>query len=276
LEDDVARTFPHGLADRGIQAVAVLTVSGLAALAAWISYHHMLTLAEQAGERGIDAHAFPLTVDGLDVIGMLVLLADRRNGRRSGPLPFIILGVGTLASITANIAVAPDNLVARAISGWTAIALLAAAKMLAHLFDPTHTTTASANNADEASPNTAAEPPAVDESQRPPESVSGRRASRRRDRADTARRLPTTDATLARWRTIWHATRHLDAATRETAAQHGVSLRTLQFIRAAGEDGHLTAPPPTERTPPPPDPTPRRGQVTPEPHPNGAVTGGVT
>jgi hypothetical protein len=278
LEDDVARTFPHGLADRGIQAVAVLTVSGLAALAAWISYHHMLTLAEQADEHGIDAHAFPLTVDGLDVIGMLVLLADRRNGRRSGPLPYTILCVGTLASITANIAVAPDNLVARAISGWTAIALLAAAKMLAHLFEPTHTTTARANNQDEASPSAATEPPSVDESQRPPDPVARRHASRQwRDRYDTARRLPTTDITLSRWRTIWHATRHLDTATRETAAQHGVSLRTLQFIRAAGEDGHLTDAHPTEPpTPPPPGPTPESEPATQELQPNGELTSAVT
>lgn len=130
------RTRHHTLADKATRVIAVATVSGLAALAAWISYRHMLLLAERSHERGLDAHAFPLTVDGLDLIGVLVLLADRRSGRRSGWLPWTVVAIGTLASIAANIAVAPDNPIARAISGWSAVALLAAAKMLAHLFEP--------------------------------------------------------------------------------------------------------------------------------------------
>ena len=105
------------LADKATRVIAVLTVSGLAGLAGWISYHHMLLLARRSGHSGIDAHAFPLTVDGLDLIGVLVLLADRRTGRRSGALPWSVLAVGAAASIAANIAVAPDNVVARAISG---------------------------------------------------------------------------------------------------------------------------------------------------------------
>jgi len=104
-------------ADKLTRALAVLTVSGLAVLAARISYRHMLLLAERSHVYGLDAHAFPISVDGLELIGVLVLLADRRTGRRSGWLPWTVLGTGTLASITANIAVAPNNLVARAISG---------------------------------------------------------------------------------------------------------------------------------------------------------------
>jgi hypothetical protein len=59
---------------------------------------------------------------------------------------------------------------------------------------------------------------------------------------DAARRVPVTPDAHARWRAIWAATQHLPAATRETARAHGVSVRTLQFIRAAGEAGHLTTP----------------------------------
>lgn len=237
----------------------------------------MLTLAQRNGHHGIGAHAFPLTVDGLDVIGMLVLLADRRTGRRSGPLPWTILGVGTLAGITANIAVAPDNLVARAISGWTAIALLAAAKMLAHLFEPTDTTAAgSAPDPDKVSPATAAEAAEVDQSHQPLDSATKRHASPRRNRAATARRLPTTEGTLARWRAIWQATQHLGAATREMAQQHGVSLRTLQFIRAAGQDGHLTAAPTPNDTPSPPNALGNPEGPTAGPHPHGALASAVT
>jgi hypothetical protein len=72
---------------------------------------------------------------------------------------------------------------------------------------------------------------------------AGRGHQRRRTPGDAARRVPVTPTARARWHAIWHATRHLPAATRDVAHAHGVSLRTLQFIRAAGEAGHLAAPP---------------------------------
>jgi hypothetical protein len=240
----VPTTHHNSLADNAIRAIAVITVSGLAGLAARISYQHMLLLAERAGELGIDAHAFPLTVDGLDLIGVLVLLSDRRTRRRSGPLPWAVLTIGTLASLTANIAVAPDNIIARAISGWTAIALLAAAKMLSHLFEPNHTTepetpavaAVSAPNAETSQDTEPLREPDADD-----EDIT---TVRRRNPNDIARRLPTSDKALAKWRAIWDATKHLDTATPDSAAAHGVSLRTLQFIRSAGEAGHLTEPTP--------------------------------
>ena len=258
-------THHNSLADNAIRAIAVITVSGLAGLAARISYQHMLLLAERAGELGIDAHAFPLTVDGLDLVGVLVLLADRRTRRRPGPLPWTVLTIGTLASLNANIAVAPNNIVARAISGWTAIALLAAAKMLSHLFEPNHATELTTPAVPAATADT--EPlrgPDVDD-----ESIT---TVRRRNPNDIARRLPTSDKALAKWRAIWDATKHLDTATPDSAAAHGVSLRTLQFIRAAGEAGHLTTPTP---------PSPSGASFTPADNPtetnhHSTLTGALT
>ena len=258
-------THHNSLADNAIRAIAVITVSGLAGLAARISYQHMLLLAERAGELGIDAHAFPLTVDGLDLIGVLVLLADRRTRRRPGPLPWTVLTIGTLASLTANIAVAPNNIVARAISGWTAIALLAAAKMLSHLFEPHHATELT----------TPAVPVATADSEPlrgPNVDDEGITTIRRRNPNDIARRLPTSDKALAKWRAIWDATKHLDTATPDSAAAHGVSLRTLQFIRSAGEAGHLTEPTP---------PSPGTASFTPADNPtetnhHGTLTGALT
>jgi hypothetical protein len=207
----------------------------------------------------VDAHAFPLTVDGLDLIGVLVLLADRRTGRDSGWLPWTVLTVGTLASITANIAVAPPNLIARAISGWSAVALLAAAKLLAHLLEPPPTVDEaadqqrhSADRAPAATPVTVVQAAALMPAAVAGDSVGDARplsagtAARPQPQPairDAARRLPTSDAARTRWRDIWQATCHLDHATADMAATHGVSLRTLQFIRAAGRAGHLPAPP---------------------------------
>jgi hypothetical protein len=250
-------------ADHAIRAIAVTTVSGLAGLAARISYQHMLLLAERNGEYGIDAHAFPLTVDGLDLIGVLVLLDDRRTQRRPGPLPWAVLAIGTLASLTANIAVAPDNVVARAISGWTAIALLAAAKMLSHLFEPQHTTRTLPNEPISGVP--ASDPEATTTP------TQAQPTNARPSAGDIARRLPTSESALNRWRAIWAATRDLDTATADSAVTHGISLRTLQFIRAAGEAGHLD--PPTSAALPSAAFTP--ADQTTEPNHHGTLTGAV-
>jgi hypothetical protein len=234
----------HAATDVATRVVAVLTVAGLAGLAATISYQHMVLLARRHGVSGIDAHAFPICVDGLDLIGVLVLLSDRRSRRPSGQLPWTVLTVGTLASIAANVAVAPDNTIARAISGWSAIALLAAAKMLAHLFEPTTTPTSAPTGSGDsptATPPAVATPP--DLAAAPPSGgTSSPPRQRRGTSGDVARRVPTSPDAYARWCAIWEATRHLPAATRDVAQTQGVSLRTLQFIRAAGEAGHLTSP----------------------------------
>ena len=65
----------------------------------------------------------------------LVLLADRRAGRRSGWLPWTALAVGTAGSLAANIAVARPDPVSRVIAGWPALALLLAVKLLAGILD---------------------------------------------------------------------------------------------------------------------------------------------
>jgi hypothetical protein len=67
--------------DKWISRAAVATVAGLAGMAAAISYSHMRQLAAGHGQAGWQAHAFPLSVDGIEIVASLVLLADRRAGR---------------------------------------------------------------------------------------------------------------------------------------------------------------------------------------------------
>ena len=81
-------------------------MAGLAGIAGAISYSHMRVLAAANGDTGWHAHAFPLSVDGVEIVASLVLLADRRAGRKSGWLPWAALTVGTTASLAANIATA--------------------------------------------------------------------------------------------------------------------------------------------------------------------------
>jgi Protein of unknown function (DUF2637) len=95
---DQIGTLPGGAtaagsrADTCIRAAAGVTVVGLAGIAGAISYSHMRLLAAEHGETGWQAHAFPLSVDGIEIVASLVLLADRHIGRRSGWLPWAAFG----------------------------------------------------------------------------------------------------------------------------------------------------------------------------------------
>src|SRR5262245_45044777 len=82
-----------------------LTVAGLATVARAISFSHMTDLATAHDQRGWKALAFPVSVDGLEIVESLYLVAQRRAGRATGWIPWIALVVGTLASLAANVAV---------------------------------------------------------------------------------------------------------------------------------------------------------------------------
>lgn len=121
--------------DAAIKAAAGVTVVGLAGIAGAISYSHMTELAHLHGETGWRGHMFPLSVDGIEIVASLVLLADKRAGRRSGRLPWAALVAGTGASFAANIAVGGSDWIGRAVSGWPAFALLLAVKLLFGLLE---------------------------------------------------------------------------------------------------------------------------------------------
>jgi hypothetical protein len=121
--------------DRAIVGAAGATVVGLAGVAGAISYSHMAELARLHGEVGWRSHAFPVSVDGIEVVASLVLLAHRRAGTRAGWLPWAALVAGTAASVAANVAVGASDPVGRLVAGWPAVALLVAIKLLAGLLD---------------------------------------------------------------------------------------------------------------------------------------------
>ncbi|HUZ52436.1 MAG TPA: DUF2637 domain-containing protein [Streptosporangiaceae bacterium] len=125
---------PEG-ADKWISRAATVTVLGLAGIAGAISYSHMYQLAAAHGDIGWHAHAFPLSVDGVEIVASLVLLADRRAGRKSGWLPWAALAIGTAASLAANIATADHGTISRIIAGWPAVALLIAVKLLTGILE---------------------------------------------------------------------------------------------------------------------------------------------
>ena len=120
---------------RGLLVVTGLFVAGLALVAGAISFDHMRELANQHGQLGWRAYAFPISVDGLEVVASLYLVAQRRAGRPTGWVPWASLVVGTLASLAANVAVGGDDLVGKALAGWPALSMLASVKLFFGMFD---------------------------------------------------------------------------------------------------------------------------------------------
>src|SRR5690606_6663652 len=106
---------------------AVLMLAGIAAV---VSYSHMFELAQRHGEPVWRAALFPLSVDGMIVASSMTLLADARQGRRGGLLPWTLLVLGSLASLAANVAVADPTAWSRIIHAWPSFALMGAYELL--------------------------------------------------------------------------------------------------------------------------------------------------
>ncbi|WP_326549954.1 DUF2637 domain-containing protein [Micromonospora sp. NBC_01813] len=72
---------------RSLGVVRVVAASAIAAIAAWISYHHMVGVVARYGETGTVPYLLPLSVDGLIIVASvsLVELAARRRETDSKP-----------------------------------------------------------------------------------------------------------------------------------------------------------------------------------------------
>jgi hypothetical protein len=99
---------PGDLAIRWATTICVVVLAGIAAV---LSYKHMRTLVLEYGETSWTAALLPVSVDGMIVASSMTLLADSRNGQRSGLLPWTLLVIGSTASLAANVAVAEPSLV---------------------------------------------------------------------------------------------------------------------------------------------------------------------
>lgn len=82
--------------DKALRVLTGLTVAGLAVVAGAISFAHMTELATEHGQTGWKAYAFPISVDGLEIVASLYLVAQRRAGRPTGWIPWVALVVGTV------------------------------------------------------------------------------------------------------------------------------------------------------------------------------------
>jgi hypothetical protein len=102
----------------------------LAGIAAVVSFRHMHELCLRHGEDHLAAVLIPLAVDGTIVVASMPILLANRYGSRGGALAWVLLIVGSLASLGANIAVAEPSVIGRIIAAWPSAALIGSYELL--------------------------------------------------------------------------------------------------------------------------------------------------
>jgi Protein of unknown function (DUF2637) len=113
-----------------IQAATTLSVIVLTLIGAVVSYGHMHTLALRHGEGEWASALIPLSVNGMIIAASMALLLDSRLGHKGGRLPWGLVIVGALASLTANGAVAEPTVTGRVIAAWPSFALTGSYELL--------------------------------------------------------------------------------------------------------------------------------------------------
>jgi hypothetical protein len=126
-------------ASRSGRITATSGVATVAATSAVISYNHVRHLALHAGETELAALLLPLALDGAIVAAVAVILADSRAGRRPAALTWVLLALGLIGSLSANIASAAPTLTARAVAAWPPMLLAVGVEVLANLSRRTRT-----------------------------------------------------------------------------------------------------------------------------------------
>src|SRR5215469_3740997 len=119
-----------GRADRWIRITTIGCVAILALIAGTVSYMHMHDLVALHGQPGWVAALTPFSVDGMIVAASTTLLAESRSGGRGGVLPWLLLVIGSVASLAANVAVAEPTAIGRVIAAWPSFALTASYELL--------------------------------------------------------------------------------------------------------------------------------------------------
>lgn len=119
-----------GRADRWVRWTTIGCVTLLALIAGTVSYLHMHALVVLHGQPGWVAALTPLSVDGMIVAASMTLLAESRSGGRGGALPWMLLVIGSTASLAANVAVAEPTAIGRVIAAWPSFALIGSYELL--------------------------------------------------------------------------------------------------------------------------------------------------
>lgn len=116
--------------ERGIRSLTAVVVLAVAAFAAIVSYSHIYDLGTAHGQSGTAARLLPLSVDGLIVAASLVMLHEARAARPAPVLARLMLALGVLATVAANVAFgARFGALGAVVSAWPAVAFIGAAEL---------------------------------------------------------------------------------------------------------------------------------------------------
>lgn len=106
-------------------------VVGVAVVAAIVSYRHALSVVRAHGEDGPTAYLLPLTVDGLIYAASMVMLTAARQRVSVPPLARVLLGLGIVATLAANVMHgAGSGPVGAVVAAWPAVALVGSYELL--------------------------------------------------------------------------------------------------------------------------------------------------
>ncbi len=101
--DDPPVPLASGI-DRAIRLSTAAAVLAVAGIAAYVSYWHAYAVVRAHGEAGITARLEPATIDGLVYASSVVVLSAARHRVPVPSLARWLLGVGIVATLTANMA----------------------------------------------------------------------------------------------------------------------------------------------------------------------------
>ncbi len=120
-----------------------ILASGVAAIAAIVSYSHIYDLGRAHGGTGVPARLLPLSVDMLILVGELMLLHEADTKGRRFILGWALVWSGILATLAANVAFgAQFGAVGAVIWGWPAYSFILAAAGMVSVVKRTSLTTA--------------------------------------------------------------------------------------------------------------------------------------
>jgi Protein of unknown function (DUF2637) len=126
--DGMAKHSQRMTGDQMRRGAMWILASGVAAIAAIVSYSHIYDLGRAHGGTGVPARMLPLSVDMLILVGELMLLHEADGKGRRFVLGWVLVWSGILATLAANVAFGAQFGAAGAVIwGWPAYSFVLAA-----------------------------------------------------------------------------------------------------------------------------------------------------
>jgi hypothetical protein len=134
LADDDRHELPASSIDRAIRLSTAAAVLAVAAIAAYVSYWHAYAVVRAHGETGVTARLELATIDGLVYASSMVVLYAARHRVPVPSLARWLLGVGIVATLTANMAQGwSHGPVGAVVAAWPAVSLVGSYELLVWL-----------------------------------------------------------------------------------------------------------------------------------------------